>query len=202
MEEIKLDLVQIVDEMDEEEKSIFENKNTNAYFNYVYNSASFKSILGKIDSNEEISDSEWIYLLKRLFVVSCRAMQEEDRIDLSYKLLDIVSKIGIKVCKKGTKAYDEFNVMTNYINSIRLNREINRDLINSLKETWASKKNNDLKTLLKQHNAAYNFRDCKDKFYSEYSENGLSGISSSARMSFNSLERFYQYEKELVKTYE
>lgn len=58
MEEIKLDLVQIVDEMDEEEKSIFENKNTNSYFNYVYNSASFKSILGKIDSNEEISDSE------------------------------------------------------------------------------------------------------------------------------------------------
>ena len=200
-EPIVYDLAEIIDEMDEEEKEKYFMESSSKYFRYLYTTKKFENILDKLDNNYVIKEEEWFFLFKRFFAVTCKAMEENEKLSFLDKVIYILSKMGFKISKLDSKLYNECYKMIEYIKSIKLNNDINSDLLYGLEETGAGRDYKKLDILLKQHIIACDYREYKDMFYENYKKNEGSNISYEERIAIYSFTRQYKQEKELVKKY-
>lgn len=191
----------ILNELDENERKRIDVYTASEYFTSLYYSLECKSVLDKIDSNEEISLEEWNYLIKRLFIVTCKAIVEEDKKNIINKLDYLICRIGMFLFKKDGKAYNECYKMFEFIDSIDKDKEINLDLLYGLDEVNKRKDSSCLAVLLDQHREASLFRDKKDDYVMAYRDSYTGYISDSERSYINYMERSYLREKGLVKEY-
>ena len=201
MADIKLDLTEIVNEMSEEEKEIFFIESSSKYFRYLCDTETFKNIIGKLDKDYAIKESEWLFLFKRFFAVTCKAVDENEKLSFLDKVIYIFSRIGIKLCKLDSKGYNECYKMIEYIKSIKMNNDINSDLFYGLELVGSDRVYKYLEVLIKQHNTACGFREYKDMFFESYKKSDNGKITYEERMAINSYNRLYEKEKELVKKY-
>ena len=202
MEPVRFDLTDIIDEMDEYERNFYNMESASKYFGYLYYHGRFHEIAEKIENDYIIKEEEWVFMFKKLFAVTCRAISEEESLRFIDKVINMFSKIGIHLTKLDSDAYNECYKMIEYINSIKMAKDINKDLIYGLEVVGSSRDYKDAKNLLRQHHAASNFRDNKDGFFDSYRKNENSRITYDERIAINSFNRFYSKEKELVKKYE
>ena len=200
-EPIVYDLNEIIDDMDNEEKEKYFMESSSKYFRYLYTSKKFESILDKLDNNCIIDEDEWLFLFKRFFAVTCKAMEENEKLSFIDKVIYMFSKIGFKISKLDSKLYNECYKMIEYIKSIKMNKDINSDLIHGLEKVGTGRDYKKLDILLKQHTVACTYREYKDMFYEYYKKSNNSNMSYEERISISAFHRQYKNEKELVKKY-
>ena len=193
-----MEISKIVDELSDEEKRIYWTQSANDYFRNIKYSKEFINISKKLESEEELTFEQWDYIIKRLFLVTCKALNEEDQVKFSDKVVFMLSKIGKKISVKNGYLYNECIKMIEFINSIEMEKEINSDLVDGLDKISNSRENIELSRLLKQHGEASIFRDNQDAYFEayDYSEKGY--ISESERVYINTMYRSYIREKKLV----
>ena len=201
MEPVRFDLKEIIDEFDKEEKEKYFIESSCKYFKYLYDTPRFKDILYKLDNDYIIKEDEWMFLFKRFFAVTCKAMEENEKLSFIDKVIYMFSKIGYSFSKMDTKLYNECYKMIQYIDSIKMNNDINSDLLFGLEKTGSGRDYKNLDTLLKQHIEACGYREYKDMFFESYKKSENSSISYEERIAINSIGRSYIREKELVKRY-
>lgn len=201
MEPIRFDLKEIIDEFDEEEKEKYFIESSSKYFRYLYSTSKFEKILFKLDNDYIINEDEWMFLFKRFFAVTCKAIEENEKLSFLDKVIYMFSKIGYSLSKMDTKLYNECYKMIQYIESIKMNNEINSDLLFGLEKVGSGRDYKELNILLKQHNEACTYREYKDMFFESYNKSGNSNITYEERIAINSFGRSYAKEKELVKKY-
>ena len=102
-------------------------------------------------------------------MVNYKAVLEEDPLNIIDKIHYAINKIGVKVFRKG-KIHNECVKMLAFIESIKLEEEINDDLSIGFDKVESSKSDTDLDILLKQHREAVIFRDNQDAFLDSYKE--------------------------------
>ena len=201
MEPLSFDLKEIIDEFDEEEKEKYFIESSSKYFRYLYSTPKFNGIISKLDNNYVIKEDEWMFLFKRFFAVTCKAMEENEKLSFLDKIIYMFSKIGYKISKMDTKLYNECYKMIQYIESIKMNNDINSDLLFGLERVGTGRDYKVLNTLLKQHIEASTYREYKDMFFESYKKSDSDRISYDERIAINSFGRSYIKEKELVKRY-
>ena len=91
--------------------------------------------------------------------------------------------------------------MLAFLESVKLEKEINIDLLSGFERTEASKSETDLDILLRQHREAAIFRDNQDAFLDSYRKRELGVMTSDDLLYIDSMDRCYIREKELVKEY-
>lgn len=195
-------LEEAINSLTESERALYEAQTASEYFRFLYYSLDFTKILKKLNMKEKLSDKEWDYLIKRLFLVTVKAMDEEDSINLADKVSYTINKIGTKVFKKDGNIYNECVKMVAFIDSINMEEIINEDLLNGLELIEEGKKETELDILLKQHREASIFRDNQDAFFNSYKDSKTGKITEQEQVFMNSMERSYIREKNLVKEYE
>ena len=195
-----MNILDVLENIDVDEKMIYMDSTANEYFRYTYYSREGTAIISKLDSNEKLTDDEWKYLISRLFMVTYKAYQEEDNLSFIDKINYVINKIGIKVFKKG-KIHNECVKLLAFLESIRLEIEINDDLSDGLEKVENSRKEEDLNTLLKQHREALIFRDNQDAFLDSCRNDAKGVITDDEDSYIDSMDRSYIREKELVKEY-
>ena len=119
-----MEINRIIDKLDDEEKRLYWNNTANDFFRNVYYSKEFSPILKKLNTNEKLTTSEWNYLVDRLFLVTCKAISEEDEVKYLDKILYILCKIGMKLSKEDGKIYNECVKMVEFIDSINKEKDI------------------------------------------------------------------------------
>lgn len=201
MEPVRFDLKEIVNEFSDEEKEKYFIESSSKYFKYLYETPIFKKILYKLDNDYIIKEEEWMFLFKRFFAVTCKAIEENEKISFLDKVIYMFSKIGFHIGKLDSKFYNECYKMREYINSIKMNADINNDLLLGLEKVGSGRDYKNLETLLNQHIVASSYREYKDLFYESYKKSENSIVSYDERIAINSLGRYYTREKELVKNY-
>jgi len=194
-------LEKVIDSLDKGERALYEAQSASEYFRFLYYSVGFSKILKKLNSNEKLNDSDWDYLIKRLFLVTAKAMNEEDSINIVDRVTYILNKIGIKVFRKEGRLYNECVKMVAFIDYVRMEEEINEDLLEGLGVIEKTKSEQDLDILLNQHREASIFRDNQDAFCDSYIESKTGRITDSEVAFMNSTERAFIREKNLVKKY-
>ena len=194
-----MELNKIIDKLDDNEKKIYWNHTASEYFRNIYYSRKFSPILKKLNTQEKLTDDEWNFLVDRLFLVTCKAVSEEDNVQLKDKLIYALCKIGLKFSSDNSYIYNECYKMVEFINSITMEKDINNDLVVGL--NLVNNSNNDdtlLNELLQQHREALVFRDNQDCFYEAYEDSYKGHITESERGYINSMNRSYIREKNLV----
>ncbi|MBR5370051.1 MAG: hypothetical protein IK137_01970 [Bacilli bacterium] len=190
----------IIEKLDDSEKLMYTENTASSYFRNIYYSKKFSSILGKLDSKDKLSDDEWQYLFERLYVVTYKAIQEEDSLSIVDKVNYVINRIGTKLIRKG-KVHNESVKMLAFLESIKLECEINRDLTYGFDRVKTSRSETDLDILLKQHRESAVFRDNQDAFIDSYKV-GQPGVMTNDDMLYmDCMDRAYIREKELVKEY-
>ena len=182
------------------EKMMYVDSTANEYFRNIYYSEKFTFIISKLDSKEKLTDEEWTYLINRLFMVTYKATLEEEELTAFDKINYLINKIGVKVFKKG-KIHNECVKLLAFLESVKLEEEINTDLSNGLERLEMSKSDIDLDILLRQHREAVIFRDCQDAFLDSYKEGKTGIMTDNDLLYMDSMDRSYIREKELVKEY-
>ena len=195
-------LEEAIKSLTDSERALYEAQTASEYFRFLYYSLDFTKILKKLNTHEKLSDTEWEYLIKRLFLVTVKAMDEEDSINLADKISYTINKIGTKVFKKDGNIYNECVKMVAFIDSINMEEIINEDLLNGLELIEEGKKEAELDILLKQHREASIFRDNQDAFFSSYNDSKTGKTTEQEQVFMNSMERSYIREKNLVKEYD
>lgn len=196
-----MDLNKIISGLDDTERVQYIKLTASGYFRYLYYSKPFMPILEKLDGNNRLDKQEWDYLIKRLFLVTCKAISEEDSVNFKDKIIYILSKIGVNISIIDSHLYNECYKMVSFIDSIDKEKDINRDLLKGIELTDNSKSMTDLDILLKQHREACIFRDNQDSFYDAYNNSYSGFITESERGYINSMNRSYDREKNLVNEY-
>lgn len=195
-----MNLHNFLDNVDETELTMCINMTASDYFRNIYYSKQFSSIVDKLSSKDELSEEEWKYLTSRLYIVTCKATMEEDSLSIADRIRYLLNKIITKILKNG-KVYNECVKILAFIESIKLEGEINMDLLECLERVEKSKKEIELEVLLKQHREASIFRDNQDAFINLYME-GETGIMTSDELLYiDCMDRAYIREKDLVKEY-
>ncbi len=195
-----MNILDIVKKLSHEEKMMYIDSSATEYFRNIYYSKDFSIIVEKLNSKEKITDEEWEYLVDRLSLVTYKATMEEDSLNLLDRIYYVLSRIGSKVFKKG-KIHNECVKMLAFAESIKLEKDINLDLIDGIDRVNFSKNQIDLDILLKQHREATIFRDNQDAFIDSY-RNGQVGVMTCDDMLYmDSMDRSYIREKDLVKEY-
>ena len=195
-----MNILDIVKKLSHEEKMMYIDSSATEYFRNIYYSKDFSIIVEKLNSKEKITDEEWEYLVDRLTLVTYKATMEEDSLNLLDKIYYVLSRIGSKVFKEG-KIHNECVKMLAFAESIKLEKDINLDLIDGIDRVNFSKNQVDLDILLKQHREATIFRDNQDAFIDSY-RNGQVGVMTGDDMLYmDSMDRSYIREKDLVKEY-
>lgn len=190
----------IIEKLDESEKLMYIESTASSYFRTIYYSKKFSSIVGKLDSKDKLTEDEWQYLFERLYMVTYKAVQEEDSLSVVDRVNYVINRIGAKVFRKG-KVHNECVKMLAFLESIKLECEINRDLTKGFDRLEISRKETDLDILLKQHREAAMFRDNQDAFIDSYKV-GQPGVMTNDDMLYmDCMDRAYIREKELVKEY-
>ena len=113
-----------------EEMELYRNVSANAFFNYIYNSVQFQDILKKLNSDEKLTDDEWMYILGRLFLVTSRstAEYEKNNLDLKDTLIKIICRIGMFLTFTDSDVYNEFYKMFEYLSSFKKLKIISSEL--------------------------------------------------------------------------
>lgn len=189
-----------ISDLDNDEKLSYIDSTANEYFRNVYYSEKFSSIVSKLDSKEELSEDEWNYLINRLYMVAYKATMEEDSFDIIDGINYVVNRVGVFLFKKGI-IYNECAKMLVFLDSIRIEKDINKDLLLGIELVENSRDVLDLSILLRQHREAVLFRDNQDAFLNLY-EKGITGVMTKEELTcIESMDRCYIREKELVKEY-
>ena len=195
-----MDIHAIIDKLDESEKMMYIDSSASSYFRATYYSKRFSSIVSKLDTSEKLTNEEWEYLIEKLYLVTYKAIMEEDSLDIGDKLFYAISKIGAKVFKNG-KIHNECIKMLAFVESLDLEKDINEDLSNGLERIEKSKSKDDLSILLRQHREAVIFRDKQDEFINSYRDSRAGHMTEDEMFCMYSISRSYNREKELVKEY-
>ena len=190
----------IINSLSEDELKRYNSQTASEYFRDLYYSENFIKIIKKIDKDEKLSEDDWQYLTDRLFLVTYKAIQEEDSIKLADRISYILNSICIKVFKNG-KMHNECEKMIKFIDSINHEKEINEYLLSGLETVNDSRSQTELNILLKQHREAGIFRDNQDAFIDSYKESSLGRMSNQDIVNMNCMDRAYFRLKELVKKY-
>ena len=190
----------IVSQLDEQEEMLYIDSTASSYFRTIYYSETFSSIVNKLDTDERLTAEDWKYLIEKLYMVTYKATLEEDTLDIMDKINYAINKIAIKIFKKG-KIHNECVMMLAFLESIRLEKDINIDLCNGIDRVEESKSKTDLDILLRQHREAVIFRDNQDAFLDSY-KYGTNGVMTDDDLLYiDCMDRSYIREKELVKEY-
>ena len=195
-----MDLQRIIEKLDTNEKEIYINNTASSYFNTIYSSEKFSSIIKKLNTKEIITDEEWVYVVEKLLLVTNKAILEEEQLSFLDNIKYLLCKIIVKVLKSGS-LYNECMKMIAFIASIKLERDINIDLSIGLDIVENSKWKKDLDILLKQHKEASLFRDSQDTFIDSYRVAMAGVMSDDEATEINFMDKCYNKEKELVKEY-
>jgi hypothetical protein len=195
-----MELNSVIKSLSPQEKKAYETQTASEYFRHLYYSQDFIKILDKMDTTELLSDKEWTYLLERLFLVTYKALSEEDTVSFMDRLTYMVNSIAIKVFKSG-KLHTECEKMMKFINSVIYEREINEELVNGLEMVENSRSESELSILINQHREAAIFRDNQDAFIDSYKESNTGSMSNQDIVNMNCMDRAYFRVKELVKEY-
>lgn len=196
-----MEIAKIVDELDDEEKRIYWTQSANDYFRNIKYSKNFTIISKKLECEEKLNDKEWDYLIKRLFLVTCKAIDEEDNVSFINKVIYILSRIGKMISIKNGCLYNECVKMIEFIDSISMEKEINKDLLDCLEDADKSRDDTQLDLLLKLHKEASVFRDNQDAYFDAYEYSDKGYITDSERIYINTMFRSYSREKNLVNEY-
>ena len=92
--------------MNEEQLYIAVEGSCREYYQYLLNNTEFKRIISKVNSNDSLTNDEWLYILERLFLISYKSKVEEDKIDINDRIYTVICKIGMKVFKEGSPIYN------------------------------------------------------------------------------------------------
>ena len=87
MEPVRFDLKEIVNEFSKEEKEKYFMESSSKYFKYLYDTPAFKKILYKLDNDYIIKEEEWMFLFKRFFAVTCKAIEENEKISFLDRII-------------------------------------------------------------------------------------------------------------------
>lgn len=185
--------------MTEEEKDVFLNQDSTAYYQYIKQDLTFSSLVEKNINREKLTDSEWEYILFRLYLVLSKAISEEDRATFVNAIMGFLSKIGMKITLKERPLYNECLKMAEMVGSIKKEKEINNDILDFYYEALERKGPTDLDILLAQYEEADIFRKNRKAYLDAYTDSTYGVITPSERMYMNAFRLAYQREKELVK---
>ena len=191
----------MIEDMSSDEQNIYDNQSTSDYFRFLYYSEFFTKILDKLDVKSKLSKEEWEELLRKLYLVTCKAISEEDSLSIMDKLRYSLSKILIKISRTDGPMYSECFRMIEFVKSIDNEKDINLDLLEGFAIVSKSMSEEDLLILINQQREASAFRDNQDSFCIKAIQSSKSSISESERISINLMNRAYLREKELVKEY-
>ncbi len=194
-------LEEVIKSLDRSERILYEAQTASEYFRLIYYSKDFIKIQDKLDKNEKLSEIDWSYLIKRLFLVTVKAISEEDSVNFMNKFTYSINKIGTKVLKKGGSTYNECAKMIAFIDFVRMEKEINKDLLIGLDIVEKDKQESELDILLNQHREASIFRDNQDSFCDSYTKAVTGEMTDSEMVLMNAIDRSYLREKALVKEY-
>lgn len=195
-----MNILNIVKKLSHEEKMLYIDSNANMYFRNIYYSKNFSKIVEKLNSNDKITNEEWEYLVDRLSLVTYKAIIEEDSSNVIDKISYVLNRIGAKVFKEG-KIHNECVKMLAFLESIKLEKEINLDLLDGLDRLDVEKSEIVLEILLRQHREAAIFRDNQDAFIDSYNKGQMGVMTTDDLLYMDCMDRAYNREKDLVKEY-
>ena len=194
-----MDLGLIINSLDEEAKEIFLHQTATDYYHYLENQKEFLVVQKHLLQDEKLSDKEWRYMLHQLFLVSCRALAEEDKVSFPDEVFLYISKLGMRVSKKNQYIYNECYKMAMFVQSKKWEKEINEDLLGQLDVVYDSHEESDLNRLLKLHDNAAVFRDNQNAFIDAYHDATPGDLSAKEKMYIHSFQFAYQKNKELLR---
>ncbi len=196
-----MDIDEIINSLSNDEKKRFNEHTASEYFRSLYYSEKFIMIMKKMNNvNEKLSEDDWNYIIDKLFLVTYKAILEEDSVKFIDKIKYIFNRICLKVFKDG-KIHNECTKMIKFIDSINYEDEINEDLLYGLEIVDDVRSEYKLSILLKQHREAAIFRDTQDTFIDSYKESTTGSMTSQDIVNINCMDRAYFRLKELVKEY-
>ncbi len=187
--------------MDKEELDLAVEGSCREYFEYLLDSNEFKTVLNKIDSDQELKDEDWLYILERLKIVAYKSLSESEKNDSGDKLYSLICRIGMKIFKEDTSIYNECLKMYKYLDFIKKRREIDKDLLDGYDIVSDNRDENSLSILINQHREANIFRNSSSFYEKLFEESSAGVISSDERVYMNATTYSYEREKELVKKY-
>lgn len=196
-----MDLDKIFDEMSEEEKQNYFNKNAMEYYQYIKQMPLFTTIESKLNSQEKLNDEEWNYILSKLFLVFVRSLGEENRIGLAGKIVLLFSKLNMKVLKQNSPLYNRVYKIMQLMTSKQQEAEINDDIYDGICVVSYLKNEENLEKLLEQYNITNQFRESKDAFFHETQTTPFEEISTNEKLYIHAFNHAYEEEKKLVKKY-
>ena len=195
-----MDIEKLIDNMDEEERILFLNSTASQYFYYVYEDSN-SPLKRKIDKSDKLSEEEWKEILEKLFLVTTKALAEEEKIYILDSLYYLICKITSSISIKGGPFYNECVKYMNYLWGMRKEKNINKDLVFGYRIVEQSRQEQDLDILLRQHEEASIFRDAKGYYNQYYNTSTTGSISFDETIHSNSMKRSFNREKELTKKY-
>ena len=182
--------------MTEEEKEIYQNKKTNDYFHYIYyEDKKFDKAL------KTLGPQDWLYIFQKLYLITYKAMQEEEKLKVSDGATFLYSQLGLMFTKEEDPKYQEYYKMHEISQGVFRSREVNDDLLLGLEKTMMTKDKDDLYVLLQQHQIACFLRNNRDYLQKESEKSSPECLSGGERTAINCFNRNYEKEKKLVLRY-
>lgn len=193
-------LQRIITNENETEKIKYINGTANDFFKDSYNSEKFHSIVDKLNSKDKLTEDEWVYLIEKLYIVTYKAILEEDELSILDNINYIINKLYVKIFKNG-KIHDECIKMLAFIECIKFEKEINSDLSKYLEQIKKDRNEEDLDILIRQHIEALIFRDNQDAFLDSYRNGEVGIMTANDKLYMDSMNKAFIREKGLVKEY-
>lgn len=193
-------LQRIITNETETEKIKCINGTANDFFKDSYNSEKFHSIVDKLNSKDKLTEEEWVYLIEKLYIVTYKAILEEDKLSILDNINYIINKLCVKIFKNG-KIHDECIKMLAFIECIKFEKEINSDLSKYLEQIKKDKNEEYLDILIRQHIEALIFRDNQDAFLDSYRNGEVGIMTANDKLYMDSMSKAFIREKDLVKEY-
>jgi len=195
-----MDLEFLVRRMSEEERECYLKTSATEYYHFLDNRPEFHTIIDKVENSIKLSEAEWSYIFTKLYLISCRALLEEGKLDFMDYVFYLLSKLGLKVAKKNQSLYYECYKMVQFVQSIQKGKEINVDLLNGIDYVMETSQESDLNILLQQYKEANIFRDNQDAYMKAYQDSISGEISVSERMYSHAFQNAYDREQILNKS--
>ena len=195
-----MDIEKLINGMSKEEKKIYLGTSASDYFYHVYKDGD-SPLKEKLEKSDKLNEEEWKEVLEKLFLITTKALAEEERIFILDSLYYAICKILKTFSFKDSAFYNECLKYVYYLWGMRKEKSINKDLVRGLSILKYSHEEQDLDILLRQHEEAAIFRDLKAYLDQEYNASSVGFISSEQKMYANSMKRSFYREKDLSKKY-
>lgn len=196
-----MDLEVIFDELSDDEKVYFISSRNVDYYKYIINQVEFRDICTKLDQDIDLDNTEWKYMLEKLFLITDKSMLEEDNISFRDKIIYSFSKFCIKKIDDSTDLYSECYKIVKYFDGLNEINELNDILVDGLLFVFKNRNNNNLKVLLEQHDMVQACREYREDFIERYMDDIPGRISGIQYRDINLLERSYNDVKGKVLSY-